>query len=182
MNKSKADLLLHPTRMRIIQTLLTQKEVTATVLAEFLPDISQATLYRQLNILLKGNMIYIVAESQKRGTLEKTYSLIDQMDNLTSQEIEALSKDDHMKFFMTFTAHLLRDFENYLEQGEIDLMKDGVSYRQASLFLSDTEFMELGQEMGSLISRYLDNKPNGGRRMRKFSTIVIPEKSISDKG
>ena len=38
---------------------------------------------------------------------------------------------------MAFVAGLLGDFDRYLARGDIDLLRDGVSYRLAGLWLDD---------------------------------------------
>ncbi|NNJ11357.1 helix-turn-helix domain-containing protein [Chloroflexales bacterium ZM16-3] len=51
MSTSPADLLLHPIRLRIIVA-LTVQQLTVQQLAGVLPDVPQATLYRQIHKLV----------------------------------------------------------------------------------------------------------------------------------
>ena len=53
--KSKIKTMLHPIRMRIIQTLLDGKEMTAGEMAEKLQDIPQASLYRCPALAINGS-------------------------------------------------------------------------------------------------------------------------------
>ena len=55
-------MILHPVRFRIIQRFIDGKKRTAKQLAKELKDITQATLYRQLDILVKNDMLKIVKE------------------------------------------------------------------------------------------------------------------------
>ncbi|UHA58283.1 helix-turn-helix domain-containing protein [Metabacillus litoralis] len=72
---SKAKLILHPVRMKIVQTLIGSKEYTVQQIAARLTDVPQATLYRHLNKLLEAEVLKVVKENQIRGTVEKIYAL-----------------------------------------------------------------------------------------------------------
>ena len=75
MNQSKMKLILHPVRMKIIQSLLNGKNMTVQQLSQRAKDVPQATLYRHLNKLLEAELIQVVQENQIRGTVEKVYAL-----------------------------------------------------------------------------------------------------------
>ena len=57
----------------------------------------------------------------------------------------------------------------------MDLVRDGVSYTMANLYLSDQEFMELMQGIGNLVQSAIKNEPTPERRARNVATIIIPE-------
>jgi DNA-binding transcriptional ArsR family regulator len=174
MNKSKMNLILHPVRMKIIQSLLNGKEMTVSQLGERAKDIPQATLYRHLNKLLDAKIIQVVKENQIRGTVEKVY-ILNQPSVQSQEDFLALSSEEHLELFMNFTTQLMGMYENYLHQGEADLMKDGVSYTVANIHLSDSEFMELLKGMGELLQKAMLNEPSPERTGRNIATIVIPE-------
>ena len=69
---NKVETILHPVRLRIIQQLLDGQATTAKQLAGQLKDIAQATLYRQLDILVKAEVLAVTEEKQIRGAVEKT--------------------------------------------------------------------------------------------------------------
>lgn len=170
---AKGDVILHPVRMKIIQSLL-KRSLTVQELMEWLPDVPQATLYRQLKVLTENEVIYITDERKVRGTLERTYSLNFEGANISQQEAEQLSKEDHMKFFMTFFAHLLQGVELYLENEEINMMEDGFGYRQYDLYLDEEEFAQFKEDFGSVLKKYGFNEPNENRRRRTLATVFIP--------
>ena len=60
-------------------------------------------------------------------------------------------------------------YENYLQQEDVDLVKDGVSYTVANLYLSDTEFMEFMQGFAALIQKAMENKPLTRKKSKKLS-------------
>ncbi|WP_217269821.1 helix-turn-helix domain-containing protein [Neobacillus endophyticus] len=176
MKDSAIDIILHPVRMRIIQHLINQK-LTAQDLKERLPDIPQASLYRNLKKLLEAGVIHVVDEKPIRGTVEKVYSILDQP-FLSPDDLNKMSKNEHMELFIKFFANLLGEYERYLSHGDIDLLSDGVSFRQASIYLSDEEFTDFTQDLVKVYQKVGQNKPAKGRRRRTIATILIPDKSL----
>lgn len=180
MKDTKAKLILHPVRMKIIQLLVNGKRMTVQKFAERMKDVPQATLYRQLNKLLEADLIQVVEEHQIRGTVEKVYALKEQ--TIHSQEdILRLSKEEHLNLFFTFQAQLMGQYEKYLEQEDIDLIKDGVTYRVANVYVTDEEYRELITNMASLLKKVLSNEPSPERKAKNIATIVIPENTNKKK-
>lgn len=176
MKDTKLDIMLHPVRLRIMQTFLGNKKLTVQQISELLPDVPQATMYRHLNKLLKAGILFVVEENQIRGTVEKVYSLLDNGEQITKDDITNISKDDHLKYLFTFMLNILEDYKEYLNQETYDLVRDGVTYRQASVYLSDAEFVELMKVINTTVLKAVENKPCKERKLRKIATIVIPEK------
>ncbi len=175
MKNSKADLLLHPVRFRIVQAIIGGHHITAQQIMELLPDIPQATLYRQLNKLLEGGVIEVVKERQVRGTKEKVFAMAENGASLSAKDLTDSKKEDHMQYFLAFLATIQSSFDRYLQQEELDLEADGVSYRQMPLFLSDEEFSVFIQKMASVVLEFAKNAPTAERRRRTLSTIIIPD-------
>lgn len=170
---SKAKTILHPVRMKILQSLINGKQFTAQQLVERMKDVPQATLYRHLNKLLDEEIIEVVQENQIRGTVEKVFA-IKELAIRSQEELNQLSKEEHLDLFLTFTTQLLGLYESYLN-GKFDLFKDGVTYRVATLHLTDEESMELTKEIRDLIVKAMENEPSPERRARNFANIIIPE-------
>jgi hypothetical protein len=85
-----------------------------------------------------------------------------------------MSTDDHRYAFMAFVAGLLADFDRYLARGDIDYLRDGVSYRMTGLWLDDDELAKLRHEIQRLFEPLLANTPKPGRRRRILGTILLP--------
>jgi DNA-binding transcriptional ArsR family regulator len=174
MSTTKADLILHPLRMRIIMA-VAGKQMTAQNFAAALPDIAQATLYRHINKLAKGGVLAIVEERPVRGTLEKVYTLSESGAFLDVADIAGLSKEDHMRMFSSFVAILLGEFSQYLDSREKpDFVADGVTYSKLLLYASDEEFIHTAQKMNEVLMPLLENTPASGRKRRMLTTIVLP--------
>jgi len=175
MRESKADLILHPVRVRIIGLLAGGRRLTARQMVERLGSVPQPSLYRHLKKLVKGGVLAIEDERRVRGAVERIYGLAQGRARLTAEDLAEASREDHMRYFMTFIASLLDDFASYLEQQDVDLFKDGVGYGQVPLYLSDREFDDVAEKIRDVLTRAAANQPTAGRRRRTFSTIVVPE-------
>ncbi|WP_028551860.1 helix-turn-helix domain-containing protein [Paenibacillus sp. UNC451MF] len=172
--KSKADLLLHPVRMKIIQALV-GRQLTIQQLGERLTDIPQATLYRHMKILQDSGLLKVVEEHQIRGTTERVFALAEQGASLTKEDLLHATKEEHMQYFMHFIAMLLGDFGTYLQRDFIDLQKDLVTYRQAGFFASDEEVQELIRKLGEAIAEVMANNPAPNRTKRTLTSILLPD-------
>ncbi len=172
--ENKADLILHPIRMRILLELMGRQQ-TPLQLASSLADVPQATLYRQLNKLVQSGLVTVVTERPVRGTIEKVYTVAIQAANLTAEDLANASREDHMHYFMTFIASVLGDFSRYIQQEkEPDFAADYVSYRQAPLYLNDEELSKLAEELKAAIIPLLANQPGPDRKRLTLTTILIP--------
>lgn len=173
MSTSPADLLLHPIRLRIIVA-LTGQQLTVQQLAGALPDVPQATLYRQIHKLVQGDVVTVVATRPVRGTLEKVYTLRTEIAHVTPEQFAAASRGEHMRYFASFVASLLGDFAAYLRQEPISLLTDGVGYTATPMYVSDDELATLQAGLRNLLLPLALQAPGPGRRRRTLSLVLIP--------
>ncbi|SFI62840.1 helix-turn-helix domain-containing protein [Thermoflavimicrobium dichotomicum] len=171
----KAELLLHPIRMRIIRAFVGGRNLTAQQLIDLLPDIPQATLYRHVNKLLQGGILQVVQQRQIRGALERVYALAEHALQVPPASDQQETQADYGQHFLGFLAVLQSDFQRYMDQVSCDTQKNGIFYQQVHLNLSDDEFQELIDQLHALIEHFLQKEPSPKRRARIFSTIVIPD-------
>jgi Helix-turn-helix domain len=169
-----ADLILHPIRLRVIQAFLGDRALTTTELRSELPDVAPATLYRQVARLVDAGVLGIVAERRVRGATERTYVLRVSSANIGLDELESMSVEDHRHAFIAFVAGLLADFDRYLSRGDVDLVRDGVSYRLAGMWLNDAEFAELMRDLARVLQPRVANPPKAGRRRRILGYVLLP--------
>lgn len=175
MAESKAELLLHPVRIRIIQTMVNGSRQTAQQIAAHLADVPPATLYRHINKLTAAGVLTIVEQRQVRGAVEKIYELAHSNLVVNQEDLSAASREDLMRHFITFAAVLLGDYSRYLAQPEVNLEKDGVGFRQVPLYLSDEEFQAMVMGMRDVVMKFAENQPAPGRRRRILSTVIMPD-------
>jgi DNA-binding transcriptional ArsR family regulator len=170
----RADLILHPVRLRIILAFARGRRLTPQQVAALLPNVPQATLYRQLERLYRGGALAVAAERRVRGAVERTYVLVEGGASLSVEALAKSSREDHLRYFTAFAAGLIAQFERYLERPEIDLLKDGVGYRQLVLNLTDDEIPEMAGAFNAALGRYLDREPKPGHKRRMLATVLMP--------
>lgn len=180
MATARADLILHPVRMRLLVT-LARRQLTARQLSELLPDVPQATLYHQLGTLTRAGLLRVVSERQVRGTVEKLYAIAEDNASLSPADLAAASRDDHLRYFTIFVATLLGDFARYLQQdAPVDLFADGAGYRETPFYLSDEEFAQAAAAFNQALLPFLSHQPAPHRRRRLFAMITFPAAESAD--
>lgn len=174
MTRPARDLLLHPIRLRIVQT-LTGRHLTPLELKAQLGDVPQATLYRHIKRLEQGGLIEIVERRHVRGGVERTYAVVEEAVSLGREELTGATGDDLFRYFTTFVGTLLTDFAAYLGTSELDLAADRVGFRQVPIWLTADEFDELAAEMNRIVQARVGNQASPGRRRRLITSIVMPD-------
>lgn len=135
MNKIKEDLLLHPVRLRIILA-AAGREVTALELAKELPDVPQATLYRNLNTLAAAGILTVVRERRVHNAIEKTYALPSEDLLLSAEDLEDARPEDYIRMFTQYLGLQLGYFVRYVHQGDVDLARDHVVFHMFPVYLT----------------------------------------------
>ena len=70
---NKAEILMHPVRIKISQALMRHNEsgLTPLEMVKIIQDVPQATLYRHIQILLDAGVIKVIKEKKVRSVTEK---------------------------------------------------------------------------------------------------------------
>jgi DNA-binding transcriptional ArsR family regulator len=169
------ELLLHPVRLRIIQALLDGHPLTTSQLKARLPEVSPATTYRQVAILVQAGVLDIVSERRIRGAVERSYQLVQSATEIDPEAIAAMNPDDHRHLFSAFIAGLLADFDRYLDGNpNPDPRADQVTYRQTALWATNEEAKELVAEIQRVVEARQNAEPKKGRTRRLISLISLP--------
>lgn len=172
---NRLEIILHPVRMRILQTLLNGRKLATQQIKEKLPDIPTPTLYRHIQALVEHDVISIVEENQIRGTVEKVYAL--PKDNIFSREdIEKATTEEHKQYFYTFVMSLLTRFNEYISNKNANPLKDFMTYRQIQLYLTDDEYKEMIMTISKALLKHLENHKTEERKLYSINTIIIPNK------
>src|SRR5258708_953802 len=89
MDHTNVDLILHPVRLRIL-LLVAGTRLTAQQITQMMPDVPQATLYRQIHQLVDGGLLIIDETRPVRGgVVEKVYTVKLQDTRLTAEDVAA---------------------------------------------------------------------------------------------
>jgi hypothetical protein len=89
-------------------------------------------------------------------------------------EVAAMTPEELRQTFLAFVAGLIGDFERYLARGDVDPVRDGADFRIAGMWLDDTEFIELLQELTRVLQPRIANPPKPGRKRRILTTVLLP--------
>ncbi|WP_399941364.1 helix-turn-helix domain-containing protein [Streptomyces sp. BBFR25] len=177
-----SNLLLHPVRMRILQTLVGAGELTTAQLRERLPDVSPASMYRHMATLTEAGVLEVSHEKRVRGTVERSYR-VRQDEALVDEDARAaMTKDDHRQAFTLFTGALMADFDRYLSRDDTEPVREGVLYRQGAVWLTDEEFTGLVEELEAVVARRSEHRPDDGRVRHLISLVVMPDKEGGSDG
>ncbi|EDM80520.1 hypothetical protein PPSIR1_41954 [Plesiocystis pacifica SIR-1] len=173
--RSKAELVLHPARMRILSA-LGGRHATAKELRRMLPQIPQASLYRHLRALHEGAVLEIVEEREVNGAIERSFAVRAGQGRLSPEELEHLGPDEHLDAFNVFVAMLVESFGAYVERTpQEQLGRDGAAYNLATLWLSEAERASLHAAMVELVEGALSHEPTPERRAYALASVVIPD-------
>lgn len=170
---TKADLVIHPVRMRILGA-LAARSMTTKQLASALPDVPQATLYRQVRALLEGQALEVVEQRTVNGITESTYAAVKGAAHFDREEFAQILPEDHLRFIGVFLGIQMVDAQSYFSQPSYDTTQQGMTYFRASLLLTDEEARALRVDLLDLMKRYTLG-PGEGRRPRNVAVSSIPE-------
>lgn len=174
---NRLDLIIHPVRLRIIEAIGTNA-VTTQDIANHLPDVPKSSIYRHLKQLLEGDVVRVWDTKLVNGIQEKTYRM-GQSARLTPAELEGLTAEEHIGYFTTYMATLLRTFGNYVNQREenseaIDFVKDRVGYTEVSFYATNDEFDKLQMAINQAIMPLINQPEGNGRIKRKLAFVTHP--------
>jgi DNA-binding transcriptional ArsR family regulator len=175
---SRATLLFHPVRLRIAQLLTGSRQLTAHQIAQGVPQVPQASLYRHLNLLVEGGIVTVADERpvQNRNLVEKVYTLDLEAATLQPKELAQASPDDQRRYFTLFLLMVLGDFERYLQwqhRGET-VGSDAVEYQHHALYLSDEEAHQLLADLRAVRVAAQAKAPTAERRRRYLTLTFMP--------
>lgn len=170
----KADLIIHPIRLRILQ-LLSREPLTINALDKLMPDVAKSSLYRHIRKLLNAGFIEIAETHPVKGTPENSYRLL-QAPHITVEDVQKMSKEDHLHLFSSYVAGLVQGFKAYLDsQDTLDLVSDRVGYSEIIFYANTDEFDALFVPLRDQLSKISQQMPQPGRRLRKLVLINHPE-------
>ncbi len=176
MELARIDLILHPVRLRILQT-LTAESLTTQQISERLEDVPTSSIYRHLKLLLDNELVVVAETRPVRGLEEKFYRSA-QVAHLGAEDLVGLTATDHIRYFTTYTMSLLQGFSSYVQQaeaqGKLDFVADKVGYTEITIWATPEELQVAMQAMNQAVLPLLQNEAGNGRRQHKLATISYP--------
>jgi DNA-binding transcriptional ArsR family regulator len=166
-------LLLHPVRLRIVHAMRIDGPLTTGELCARLPDIGKATVYRQVDRLMRGGILEVESERKVRGVVERVLRLDAGAAAVGADQASSMSIEDHRRGFAAAMGALMADFGAYLDRDEANPGADDVSYRQFVVWLRDDERSQLAGQLTRIV-RALARKTPKGRAPHVLSTVLFP--------
>lgn len=173
---SKAlNLILHPVRLRIIQTLVRRERNTQHI-AEALPDIPVSSLYRHLRLLLESGYIEIASTRSVNGIEEKTYRTSETKPPLLSDaDFEGLTKDELAQAFSMLVGMILTSFQEYLDATpEPEWRRDRLGCAEFTFFATPDEYNKLWASVWTTLADAEKSPAAPGRLRRKVAVASYP--------
>lgn len=173
-DSQKTELFMHPLRIRIM-TEFAGQERTVQQIAQALPDVPQATLYRHIKKLVNGGILEVTRETVVNGAVERTLRVLPDANRLTGEDVRGATADDHLRYFSLYTATLIDTFSDYIHRADLDhVFEDGLSYKRTAVHLSAEERAQFEAELNAVISRMLACQPAPHRQRYTLASVVIP--------
>ena len=173
MTDNKVSLVIHPVRLRILQTLIEGSKTTHEI-SLLLPDVPTSSLYRHLKILLEGKMIAVLETRLVRGIQEKVYQIA-QSPHLVTEDLIGIKADEHLQMFITYVITLLQGYANYLERTPLpDPEDDRVGYSEVTVWVTNEQLDEFGRKLNEALIPLLSQEPGAGRHRHKLAVITHP--------
>ncbi len=173
---SKSELVSHPLRLRIVGAMDPQS-LTSKQISIAMPDIPQATLYRQIKVLLDGGILEVVGRRQAHGVVELTYAMRQGSTHLTREEFASMSPEEHKTCLALLNGEAQSALARYVDQSAYDSTEDGMTYLAAQLMLTDEEAKALRIEILELLKGF-SRKSNLDRRLRRVTFSLVPEPTV----
>ncbi|RDI54337.1 helix-turn-helix domain-containing protein [Nocardia mexicana] len=168
------ELLAHPVRLRIVHAMSSGRTRTTAELCARLPDVSKATVYRHVELLVAGGILEVAEEYRVRGAVERRYRLRRENAVIDAESAAAARPDRHRQIFAVAMATLLAEFNAYLDRDGADPAADLVGYRQSSVWLSRDELTALIADLRSVIAPRMANRSAPGRSQYLLSPVLFP--------
>jgi DNA-binding transcriptional ArsR family regulator len=174
MPTTKATLITHPMRARILSTLM-GRQLTIQQIDRLLPDVPLSSIYRHVRLLVEGGVLEPVDEVRVHGALTKVYAVRRGESRIGPADTQDASTADHLMYFTTFTNTLADMFRGYLQQPGADPAADPLHALVEPLHLSPEEHREFMVAFRELLSEWTNLPPGGDRRRLVFAHALFPD-------
>ncbi|MFJ7182575.1 helix-turn-helix domain-containing protein [Lysinibacillus xylanilyticus] len=177
--RNKAEVLMHPVRMKILQALMNDKEegLSTLEMISIIKDVPQATLYRHIQILMDEDIIKIVKERKVRSVTEKFYALNEGAEKLSQEDWTQLTIKQKLNYVSKYQLALLSQYQNYLNSiDEEERLADLATFSFIDLTLSTNQFMSFEKELNDLMIKYYNMADSSKETETKTIAInIIPK-------
>jgi len=175
MPTTKAMLITHPVRARIL-TALMGRPLTTQQIAALLPDIPLPSLYRHVRTLVEGGILKAVEEVRVNGALTKVYAVQEGQTHIHPADVRDASRADHLSYFTTFLNVLAETYRGYLEWEGADLSEMPVHSLMETLTLDREEYAQFMEALRAFLQPWREKTSGDGRHRLIFAHLIIPDR------
>ena len=173
MKKTKASLITHPIRARLILALM-GRELTTQQIGSLLTDIPRTSLYRNICELAKAGVFAVVGETQIRGTVEKTYAVRLSATTLSKEDLLQAGHEEYLRLVSGFLGGMIDVYQVYLARREEGLAENTL-LRVNSVNMTGEEFQHFRRQLTDLLTAAQANPLTPGRRRRVIGLLGVPD-------
>lgn len=173
MKKTKASLITHPIRARIILTLM-GRELTTHQIGALLPGIPHTSLYRHMRELAEVGVLVVVGETAIRGTVEKRYALPLSAVTLAKDDVQDMGHEEYLRLANSVLGGVTEVYQVYLARREERLFEN-ILLRVNSVNMTEDEFQQFRRQLTDLLTSAQSNPLTPERRRRIIGLLGVPD-------
>ena len=164
-------LLRNPVVFKIMQAVASAHTATTSDIADAIPDISRASVYRYCKSMAEMDMLETVMHEKIRGQTRRTYAL--KKVTIAGDD----STNDYMAATLLYLREVHRKYEAYFSGNTINTKRDKLFMVSPDLDLDDRPYNELCDRMKTLLLEYESATPIPGTRKRNLYIMSAPDES-----
>ena len=167
------DCIENPVKTRLILTLQEKGASTPKDLLKANSDISKATLYRALKSMEAAGILEVVSEEKVRAVIEKTYAVSKEFEHMEEELVKNNDGEAYYKMFSAFVLGLLKKFEVYAKNKDINIANDGTSFNAFPLYATTEELTKYSEQIIGILAPAMTRK-SSKQKLFTLATIISP--------
>ncbi len=167
------DCIENPVKTRLILTLQEKGRSTPKGLQNVNSDIPKATLYRALKSMETAGIIEVVSEEKVRAVVEKTYAVSREFEHMGEELVKNNDGEAYYKVFSAFILDLLKKFERYTRNKDIDIAGDGTGFNAIPLYATNEELAEYSKQIIEILTPAMERSTND-QKLYTLAMIISP--------
>ena len=175
--ESVMECLGNPLKARVMIMIQEHGPLTPKQMLSYDRKIPQASLYRALKSMEENHIIITVSETKVRAMVEKCYSLNEELKGRVDEMVKSNDGDVYFKLFMGFTFNLMRAFEDYTRDENIDLKNDGSGFFAVPVYATTEELEDMYRRILDII-RPAQTRSSPDQDLHTLAFIATPPNRI----
>lgn len=161
------EILLNPTRLRIVQELAKSSSLNTLELCERIDDVPRTSMYRHIRVLLETGIVSVISERRVRGSVERTLAL--NTDEIKKGNTLERASHNALAFLLSKYAR----FHDYFSGNSPNPGRDRIFLNNTVMMMTDEEYDQFLSDLRDLLIRY-SFEAQEGRRPRDVSFLSAP--------